>query len=53
MKTEIYTCDKCKEDFNRLEHFDNLIHRNQFNLFEFDLCKDCIKKLKKWLKEEK
>lgn len=52
MKKEIYICDKCKKEFKELYEFNNAIYKGQFNVFEFDLCKSCLRELKKWLKDE-
>lgn len=52
MKKEIYICDKCGKEVNKLRHFSDIEWRGDCSTLSFDLCKDCKNKLKDWLKEK-
>lgn len=57
MKTEVYSCDRCGKVVPEVITFKKSISTPD-NLFriskhDFDLCKNCEKKLRYWLKSDK
>lgn len=55
-----YICDKCGQEisfvyrkgFVGINHYSKSTHRDQVYKKSFDLCSNCEKKLRKWLKEK-